>query len=219
MYANLKNEGTNVINANDSIVIVDNFQSIRGGRTLDTAGFAPDVIKAGHVIIKETSTGNYKPMPTVEATDDGVATFGSVTAGSGYTNGTYENVPLSGGSGSGALATVVVASTVVSTVTKTKAGSGYKVGDVLSVPAEFAGGTGTGGSVPVATITDVAAVYATLPASHTYAGVLIASILKAKPFAGIMVRGTINPVAAPYDFATIASAFKTAVPLIDQRAD
>lgn len=34
-----------------------------------------------------------------------------------------------------------------------------------------------------------------------------------------MYDGTINPVAAPYDFATIAVAFKTAVPLIEQRAD
>ena len=62
--------------------------------------------------------------------------------------------------------------------------------------------------------------YGTLPAGHTYAGVLVNhEISKKLPFAGIMYDGTINPVAAPYDFATIAVAFKVAVPLIEQRAD
>ena len=53
----------------DNIVIVDVFESVRGGRTLDVADFAPDVVRAGHVIIKETSTGEYKPMPI---DDDGI---------------------------------------------------------------------------------------------------------------------------------------------------
>lgn len=34
--------------------------------------------------------------------------------------------------------------------------------------------------------------YAALPANHTYKGVLVASILKTKPFASILVRGTVN---------------------------
>src|SRR5438045_1372797 len=114
-YASLNDPATSITNSKSDVVIVDNFQSIRGGRTLDTTGFTPSVINAGHIIIRETATGNYKPMP---ATGDGaIATLGSVVPGSGYTNGTYENVPLSGGSGTGALATVVIASTVVSTVT------------------------------------------------------------------------------------------------------
>ena len=129
MYANLQNAPVAQVGSKDSIVIVDNFQSIRGGATLDVTGFTPTVIEAGHVIIKETANGNLKPMPV---------------------------------SGSA---------------------------------------------------------YAALPASHTYAGIVIASIATAKPFAGVLVRGTINPVAAPYDFATIAAAVKTALPLIDQRAD
>ena len=54
---NLNDDVTEVVTGNDSIVIVDNFQSIRGGRALDTTGFSPKVINAGHVIIKETSTG------------------------------------------------------------------------------------------------------------------------------------------------------------------
>jgi hypothetical protein len=132
--ADLTNEKQEIITGNDNIVIVDNFQSIRGGRTLDVTGFTPEAINAGHVIIKETATGNYKPMP-VNLTD-------------------AENP-----------------------------------------------------------------VYAALPALHTYAGILIASILTKKQFAGILIRGTVNPAAAPYPMGTILAAVKTALPLIDFRED
>ncbi len=217
--ANLNNDVVNGSASKDSIVIVDNFQSIRGGKTLDTTGFTPAVIQAGHVIIKETATGEYKPMPATELSEDGVATIGTVTEGSGYTNGTYENVPLSGGTGTGVLATVVVALTVVSSITITKAGSGYTVGDTLSVPAAYAGGTGSGASADVATVADTSAAYGSLPSGHTYAGINIATIPTAKPFAGILVRGTVNPAAAPFSMTSILTAVKAALPLIDFRED
>lgn len=128
--ANLNNVATTVDTSNDSIVIVDNFQSKRGGATLDVTGWTPDTIPGGHPIIKETSTGNLKPMPV------------------------------------------------------------------------------TGSAL------------AALPASHTYYGILISTITLLKPFAGIMVRGTVNPSAMKYTgFATIQAAFTTAVPAIDFRAD
>lgn len=128
MVADLNNEGTIVDTSKDTVVIVDNFQSVRGGRTLDTTGFTPKVINAGHVIIKETATGNYKPL-----------------------------------------------------------------------------GLNGGGTA-----------YAALPEGHTYEHILIASILTAKPFAGLLVRGTVNPEAAPFE---IPEAAMTAMPLIDFRAD
>lgn len=59
---NLNNEAQQIITGNDNIVIVDNFQSVRGGRTLDVTGFTPKIINAGHIIIKD-SEGEYKPMP------------------------------------------------------------------------------------------------------------------------------------------------------------
>lgn len=215
----LNNTGEEIITGNDSIVIVDNFQSIRGGRSLDVTGFKPTTIRAGHVIINETATDEYKPMPATEEQVAGVATVGAVTAGVGYTNGVYENVPLSGGTGTGMLATVTVAGGVVTVVAKTAGGSGYTIGDVLSVPAAYAGGTGAGASVPVATIATTAGAYGALPAGHTYAGILINTILRAKPFAGIMVRGTVNPAAAPFSMTTILAAVKAALPLIDFRED
>lgn len=120
-----------VLTGNDNIVIVDNFQSVRGGRTLDVTGYPHDVLNAGHVIIRETTSGDYKPMP--------------LNAG----------------------------------------------GDA----------------------------YGALPEGHTYAGILIASIMTNRPFAGIMVRGTVNHAAAPFPMETILAAVKSALPLIDFRED
>ena len=133
--ANLVNERQEIITGNDNIVIVDVFQSIRGGRTLDVTGFTPEVIKAGHVIIKETATGEYKPMPV----------------------------------------------------------------DLTTDPANPA--------------------YAELPTGHTYAGILIQSLLTKRPMAGIMVRGTVNPAAAPYPMDEILSDLKESLHLIDFRED
>lgn len=127
--ANLNAEAVNVNTDNDSIVIREVLYTVIGGRTLDTTGFTPAVLNAGHVIIRETSSGNYKPMP------------------------------VSG------------------------------------------------------------AAYAALPTGHTYEGVLIASILTAKPFAAILIGGYVNPLAMPYPIAPIQAAFTTAVPHILFKAD
>lgn len=67
-----------------------------------------------------------------------------VSGGSAYTNGTYTSVPLTGGSGSGSVATIVVAGGAVTGVTITTAGTGYKLRDQLSALAANIGGTGTG---------------------------------------------------------------------------
>ena len=128
--ANLNNDPVSLSVGNDSIVIRDYFEGIRGGRTLDVTGYTPEVIKAGHVIIK-SAAGEFKPMP--------------VNAG------------------------------------------------------------------------DTA--YAALPADHTYAGILVATILTARPFAGILVRGSVNPAAAPYPMTAIQTAVSAALPLITFLAD
>lgn len=101
--ANLINAKQSMADGIDNVVIVNYFDGIRGGRTLDVTGFAPEVINAGHVIIK-LSSGEYAPMPV----------NGEATA------------------------------------------------------------------------------YATLPGGASYAGFLVASIPTKKPFAAIMVRGTMN---------------------------
>lgn len=212
----LNNEELRFDDGKDSVVIVDNFQSIRGGRSLNTTGFTPTYIRAGHVIIHETATNEYKPMPVNGLM--AIAKLGGITGGAGYTNGTYNNVALTGGTGTLATANITVQNGVVSDVAIVNPGKNYAALDALSALAANIGGTGAGFSVPVASVfTDYT--YAALPANHTYAGILINSILTKKAFAGIMVRGTINPIAAPGNFSIVAAAFKTAMPLIDQRAD
>ena len=81
-----------------------------------------------------------------------VLTLNTLVGGTLYTNGTYTNVTLTGGSGSGAKATIVVSGNAVTTVTLTAAGNGYVVGNTLSATAASIGGTGSGFSINVATI-------------------------------------------------------------------
>ena len=76
----------------------------------------------------------------------------TITGGSLYTNGSYENVPLTGGSGSGATATIVVSGQVVTSVTITNGGQFYVVGDTLSCSNSYIGGSGSGFQVTVATV-------------------------------------------------------------------
>jgi hypothetical protein len=83
-----------------------------------------------------------------------VLTLNTLVGGTLYTNGTYTNVTLTGGSGSGAKATIVVSGGSVTTVTVTTPGNGYVVGNTLSATAASIGGTGSGFSIKVATIND-----------------------------------------------------------------
>lgn len=204
----------------DSVVIRSCWATIPGGRTLDATGFAPLAIRKGHVIIKANGAGGeYKPMPVTGTA--AIHTFATAAAGSGYVNaGTYAAVALTGGTGTGATADITVYGGHVTSVTIVNRGSGYAVGDVLSAAAANIGTGGTGFSIPVASV-HTAATYAALPASHSYVGIAQHSQLKKGNTinVGIMTGGNFNPAAAPYDFATIAAAFKTAVPTIIAQAD
>lgn len=215
---NLNNEPQNIITGNDNTVIVGVIDTVRGGRSLDVTGFSPTIINAGHVVIIEDSTKEYKPMPVVGS--GGVQTLGTLTAGSGYTNdGTYTSVSLTGGAGSGAKGTVIVAGNKVTGVTITTPGTGYAVGDNLSAAAADIGTGGSGFKIIVSAVDSTPSGYGSLPSGHSYAGILIATIPTDKAFAAILVRGTVNPAAAPFSMTSILSAVKTALPLIDFRED
>src|SRR5579859_603252 len=87
-----------------------------------------------------------------------IASLGTVTPGSGYTPGFYSDVPLTGGSGVGAVGQVQInpAGQVFSVTISAgngNAGAGYVAGDSLSFSPSRVGGTGSGGSVLVATVT------------------------------------------------------------------
>lgn len=86
----------------------------------------------------------------------GILTLGAITGGSGYTNGTYTGVPLTGGNANqgagGAIATITVSGGAVTGVTVTSSGHVYTVSTALSALATNIGGTGSGFSVPIATV-------------------------------------------------------------------
>lgn len=62
-----------------------------------------------------------------------------IGGGSGYTNGVYTNVPLLGGSGTGAQGTFSVVAGVVVSGAVTTVGNGYTTGDVLTPDPTFMG--------------------------------------------------------------------------------
>jgi len=62
----------------------------------------------------------------------GVLAFTLTNAGSGYTDGTYNNQALTGGTGTGATANIVVAGGIVTSVVINGHGVNYTVADVLS---------------------------------------------------------------------------------------
>ena len=85
-----------------------------------------------------------------------VGTVGTIVHGSDVGAGVHTNVPLSGGSGSGAKATVTCDTDDVQTVTITTGGNDYTISDVLSVPASIIGGSGA--TCVVATLAPILAI-------------------------------------------------------------
>jgi hypothetical protein len=81
-----------------------------------------------------------------------IATVNNLIGGSLYTNGVYQNVPLTGGSGANATADIVVSGQVVTSCTIKFGGNFYVVGNILSCSS--LGSTGSGFSVTVATISN-----------------------------------------------------------------
>jgi len=82
-----------------------------------------------------------------------ILTLGALQAGTGYSVGSYTNVPTVGGSGVGATLDIVVGTGgVITSATLNNPGSGYAVGDGLTVTTL---GTGYGFAISVTTITVV----------------------------------------------------------------
>jgi hypothetical protein len=81
--------------------------------------------------------------------------------GTGYTNGTYYQIPLDGGSGNLAIAQITVAGGVVTAVSMSSKGYGYAVGDVLNSSAlnTLAGGTGFYITLTAAEVQDLVTLY------------------------------------------------------------
>lgn len=155
-----------------------------------------------------------------------VATLGAITGGGGYRDGVYANVPLTGGSGRGALATVTVMMGAVTGVTITNPGTHFTGADTLSAAATSIGGRGSGFSVPVATVTSTGTGMVGLlgPVSPgfggragTYGGVALTGGAGAGATANINVQGgrvanvTILNPGASYQVGDILSAPAAAI--------
>lgn len=95
----------------------------------------------------------YYPVSIVQGA---IATIGTITGGSLYTNGTYSNVPLTGGSGSGATANITISGQTVTSVTIKNSGNFYVAGDVLSCSNTYVGGSGSGLVIPVSSVNNTA---------------------------------------------------------------
>jgi hypothetical protein len=113
-----------------------------------TNGYDISTVAAAVLALKSTNSGFIPPVMTdAQRAAITVGRIGSVTisnAGSGYTNGSYAAVSLTGGSGTGAAANITVSGGVVSNVVITVIGSNYHQGDILSANSSDIGGTGSG---------------------------------------------------------------------------
>lgn len=101
--------------------------------------------------------GTYTPYKSI-------ATFGAITGGTGYTNGTFKNVLLTGGTGQMARANITVAGGIVTVVTLVHGGFAFTVADVMTAPTSVIG-AGTGFSIPVATLANSSATQSTYEAA------------------------------------------------------
>jgi hypothetical protein len=83
-----------------------------------------------------------------------ITTVGGLVGGTLYTNGVYQNVALTGGSGSNATADIVIVGQTVTSCTLKFGGNFYVVGDVLSCSS--LGSSGSGFSVTVTAVSNTA---------------------------------------------------------------
>jgi hypothetical protein len=122
---------------------------LAANQTVDAAEAAIRVVRAART--KPSTLPTAKVTGTVTRKEPGaVATFGSRVNGSGYTDGTYTNIALVGGSGFGATANLTVSGGAVTASSLGRGGQWYTVGDVLTCNLI---GAGTLFALPVATIT------------------------------------------------------------------
>jgi len=81
-----------------------------------------------------------------------ITTLSITNAGTGYTNGVYQNVPFTNGSGANASGDILVVGGAITSVTLKFGGNFYVVGDVLSCAS--LGGTGTNFAITVTAVSN-----------------------------------------------------------------
>ena len=122
--------------------------TVSANPTVDAAEAAIFTVRRGRTTPSTLPTAKVTGTATRKETG-AVATFGTRVNGSGYTNGTYTGVALSGGTGYGATATLTVSGGAVTASSLVRGGQWYTVGDVLTCNLI---GSGTLFALPVATV-------------------------------------------------------------------
>lgn len=109
---------------------------------------------AGLFSAASESTTYYSPIIRNNGASLGViGALGTVSGGSGYTNGAYTGIVLSGSStGAGAIANIIVSGGSVTSVTLTHQGRQYSIGDSLTVSGSSLGAGGSGFHVAITNI-------------------------------------------------------------------
>ena len=127
---------TAITDVTDKIGITSHGMSDLDAVKMTTDGTMPTNLTSGttyYVFSKGTND--------FQLTSKGIATVDTIAHNSDHTEATYTGVSLTGGTGSGAIATVVVnASSQVASVTITTAGTDYVVDDTLTISKDTIGG-------------------------------------------------------------------------------
>lgn len=107
------------------------------------------------IALNMSVTGSGIPGPetyVIDIASSAINTMNTLVGGSGYVDGSYSDVPLTGGTGFEATANIVVSGGAVTVVTLVDHGVAYVVGDTLSASNADLGGSGSGFSIKVASL-------------------------------------------------------------------
>jgi len=179
--------------SNNSITILP--RKLRVG--MSTSYALNNILTSGVRVAEGDNTGY------IEFTGGNIQTVGISTVGVGYSNGTYNGVPLYNinSKGTGATANITVSGNVISNVSIASTGNGYKTGDLLGVTTSSVGGSGRKALISVTNVPNIDTLYLTKVSGESfgenstlsyYSGNTLVSM------SGTTVRGTTSVVSDLY---------------------
>lgn len=178
--------------------------SVSGGAvqtSFTLVGTGSGYTSAPTVVFTPTSGGS-GAAATATYTADAVCGARLTASGSGYTNGTYTGISITGGGGSGATFTFIVSGGRVTSITVTAPGSGYTSPTTASLSFASASGTGataeitTSGIVTAITRTAAGSGYTTAPTISFTGGTTGVTAVPLAINDRILVKNTAHPTGA-----------------------
>ena len=135
-------DGLEPFEVNQSVALIETTENhgLGIGDRVDISILPDDALKTKTYYLKKRLYQEVVFQPpsfSSNINDTGIGRFQVLNGGADYTPGTYTNVPLTGGTGSGATANITVSDAgVVSNITIQEKGSGYRKADYLGVDDE-----------------------------------------------------------------------------------